>query len=266
MSAAARPTCALLLAGSRGPDDPVARHAGMKHKALVPVGGQPMIRRVIDTLRAAGMERILVCGDPDLLTSADAATRQSLAGADILFIPPAASPSASVRRALESKDIAWPLLITTADHPLLTPAMVEHFYRAAPADADATVGLARASVIRAQQPESIRTFYRFRDDGYSGCNLFLFRSPAVAGLIQFWSTLEAHRKKPWRMVASIGPLTLIRFALGRLTLADALARLSAIVGIRIAAADMPFAEAAIDVDKPEDLDLANKILARRVQD
>ena len=65
------------------------------------------------------------------------------------------------------------------------------------------------------------------------------------------------------MVASIGPLTLIRFALGRLTLADALARLSAIVGIRIAAADMPFAEAAIDVDKPEDLELAEKILARR---
>lgn len=265
MTPAARPACALLLAGSRGPDDPVARHAGMKHKALVPVGGQPMIRRVIDTLRAAGMKRILICGDPDLLTSADPPTRQSLAGADILFIPPGSSPSASVQRALENKDIVWPLLITTADHPLLTPAMVEHFYRAAPADADATVGLARASVIKAQQPESIRTFYRFRDDGYSGCNLFLFRSPAVAGLIQFWSTLEAHRKKPWRMVAAIGPMTLIRFALGRLTLADALARLSAIVGIKIAAADMPFAEAAIDVDKPEDLELANLILARRAQ-
>ena len=265
MIPAARPACALLLAGSRGPEDPDARHAGMKHKALVPVGGQPMIRRVIDTLRTAGMERILISGDPDLLTSADPPTRQSLAGADILFIPPGSSPSASVQHALESKDIAWPLLITTADHPLLTPAMVEHFYRAAPADADATVGLARASLIKAQQPESIRTFYRFRDDGYSGCNLFLFRSPAVAGLIQFWSTLEAHRKKPWRMVAAIGPMTLIRFALGRLTLADALARLSAIVGIRIAAADMPFAEAAIDVDKPEDLELANQILARRSQ-
>jgi hypothetical protein len=28
---------------------------------------------------------------------------------------------------------------------------------------------------------------------------------------------------------------------------------------------MPFAEAAIDVDKPEDLELANQILARRAQ-
>jgi GTP:adenosylcobinamide-phosphate guanylyltransferase len=265
VTAAARPACALLLAGSRGADDPVARHAGLKHKALVPAGGQPMIRRVIETLRAAGMERILVCVDPDVLKSADPQTRQSLAGADIRIIPPAASPSASVQRALESSDIAWPLLVTTADHPLLTVAMIEHFCRAVPADADATVGLARATVIKQQQPESIRTFYRFRDDGYSGCNLFLFRGPAVAGLIRFWSKLEAHRKKPWRMVAAVGPLTLIRFALGRLTLADALAHLSSIVGIRIAAADMPFAEAAIDVDKPEDLQLANEILARRPQ-
>jgi CTP:molybdopterin cytidylyltransferase MocA len=259
----ASPRCALLLAGSRGPEDSVARHAGLSHKVLVPVGGRPMMSRVIETLRAAGMERILVCIDPEILRSADAETREVMAGADIRIVPPAASPSASVKRALESKEVTWPLLVTTGDHPLLTPAMIEHFCRAAPADADFVVGLARASVIRQQQPESIRTFYRFREDGYSGCNLFLMRGPAVVALVEFWSKLEAHRKKPWRLIAAIGPLTLIRFALGRLTLGAALARLSGIVGVHIAAADLPFAEAAIDVDKPEDLRLANEILARR---
>jgi len=235
----------------------------MSHKALVPVGGRPMMSRVIETLRAAGIEKIFVCVDPALLSIADAVTRESMAGADIRIIAPATSPSASVRRALENREIGWPLLVTTGDHPLLTPAMIEHFCRAAPGDAEAVVGLARASVIRLQQPESIRTFYRFREDGYSGCNLFLLRGPAVGALVDFWATLEAHRKKPWRMVAAVGPLTLIRFVLRRLTLADALARLSDIVGIKVAATDMPFAEAAIDVDKPEDLRLANEILARR---
>jgi GTP:adenosylcobinamide-phosphate guanylyltransferase len=263
VTAATRPRCALLLAGSRGPDDPVARHAGLSHKVLVPVGGRPMISRVIDTLRAAGLERILVCVDPDILKDADGATREALAGADIRIVPPAASPSASVKRALESKEVSWPLLVTTADHPLLTPKMIEHFYRAAPNDADFVVGLARASVIRQQQPESIRTFYRFREDGYSGCNLFLMRSASVIALVDFWAKLEAHRKKPWRMIAAIGPLTLIRFVLGGLSLDSALGRLSDIVNVRVAAADLPFAEAAIDVDKPEDLRLANEILARR---
>lgn len=235
----------------------------MSHKALVPVGGRPMMSRVIETLRASGMEKIFVCVDPTLLSSADAVTREAMAGADIRIIAPASSPSASVRRALESGEIGWPLLVTTGDHPLLTPDMIEHFLSAAPGNAEAVVGLARASVIRQQQPDSIRTFYRFREDGYSGCNLFLLRGPAVGALVDFWSRLEAYRKKPWRMVAAIGPLTLIRFLMRRLTLADALARLSDIVGIKIAAADMPFAEAAIDVDKPEDLQLANEILARR---
>jgi GTP:adenosylcobinamide-phosphate guanylyltransferase len=244
-------------------DDPVARHAGMPHKVLVPVGGRPMIVRVLEALRSAGIERILVCIDPQILNVAETATREALAGADIRIVPPANSPSASVKRVLENSDARWPLLVTTGDHPLLTRDMIGHFCRAAPDDADAVVGLARRSTIVAQQPGSIRTYYRFREDGYSGCNLFLLRSPAVLKLVEFWSNLEAHRKKPWRMVAAIGPLNLIRFAFGQLTLADALARLSAIVGVKVAAADMPFAEAAIDVDKPEDLRLANEILARR---
>jgi hypothetical protein len=38
---------------------------------------------------------------------------------------------------------------------------------------------------------------------------------------------------------------------------------SNIIGARIAAAVVPYAEAAIDVDKPADLALAETILARR---
>ena len=34
----------------------------------------------------------------------------------------------------------------------------------------------------------------------------------------FWSEMERHRKRPWRLVAAIGPMTLLRFVTGRLTL------------------------------------------------
>ena len=43
---------ALVLAGSRGPDDPVARAGGVAHKCLVPVAGVPMAVRVVETLAA----------------------------------------------------------------------------------------------------------------------------------------------------------------------------------------------------------------------
>ena len=52
---------ALVLAASR-PQDPVARHAGQSHKALVPVGGVPMLIRVPRALRASrSIGGIAVC-------------------------------------------------------------------------------------------------------------------------------------------------------------------------------------------------------------
>ena len=44
---------------------------------------------------------------------------------------------------------------------------------------------------------------------------------------------------------------------------DALAALGRRTGTRLAAVEMPFAEAAIDVDKPADLALAEAVLANR---
>ncbi len=88
---------------------------------------------------------------------------------------------------------------------------------------------------------------------------------AAAPAAAFWSHLERHRKRPWRLIAAVGPAALLRFLLGRLSLAGALAILSRRAGARIAPVVMPFAEAAIDVDKPADLTLAEAILRRRAE-
>ena len=263
MSAAERRVTALILAGSRGPDDPVARHAGQAHKALVPVAGVPMLLRVIQTLRQAScVGRLALCIDrPTLAQLRDRAASDLLA--DIHVVEPAGSPSASVRRALEELADSLPLLVTTADHALLTPAMVEHFCAAVPAEADVAVALATATTIRHAYPDSIRTYYRFGREGYSGCNLFLMRGSAAAKVAAFWSEMERHRKRPWRLVAAIGPLTLLRFLLGALSLEAAMRRLSRMVGATVRVVEMPYAEAAIDVDKPADLTLAERILAQR---
>ena len=62
------PFTALVLAGSRGPDDPVARAAGVAHKCLAPVAGVPMAVRVVQALAASpGIDRIAVAlEDPAL--------------------------------------------------------------------------------------------------------------------------------------------------------------------------------------------------------
>jgi hypothetical protein len=111
----------------------------------------------------------------------------------------------------------------------------------------------------AAAPEGKRTFLRFSDGAFSGCNLFYFATPAATGVVALWREVEAQRKKPVKLLARLGPLTAARYALGRLSLAAALAKLGALAGVTAAAVEMPFGEAAIDVDKPEDLVLARRL-------
>ena len=60
----AYPRHALVLAGSRGPTDPVASAQGLPHKALVPVDDVPMLERVVGTLFASdGIDHIILSTD-----------------------------------------------------------------------------------------------------------------------------------------------------------------------------------------------------------
>jgi len=263
------PSHALVLAGSRGPTDPVASAKGLPHKALVPVLGTPMLLQVVQTLLATpSIRHVILCLDQALKDHGLGPELDALiADGTIEIAEPQPSPSASVAHIidrLQERSDAWPLLVTTADHPLLTTAMVQYFADNVPDDADLTVGLASASVIQRDYPDAVRTFYRFAKQGYSGCNIFMLGSPKARRFVTFWQDMERHRKRPWRLVAAIGPSVLIRFLMRRLTIDTAFDDLSKRIGAKANALMMPFAEAAIDVDKPGDLTLAETILRARL--
>jgi CTP:molybdopterin cytidylyltransferase MocA len=255
----------LVLAASRGPQDPVAQHAGQSHKALVEVDGVAMLVRVLRALqesRSAGPIAVCVEAGASVAGPLPELDRLIAMGA-VTLIDAASSPSRSVIQALAV--LPPPLLITTGDHPLLSAAMIDHFCGAVPEDADAAVGVVPASLLQQRYPNAIRTYYRFAGEGYSGCNLFLLQTQDALKLVQFWTRLEQHRKRPWRLIAQLGPLALLRFALGRLTLEAAMRHLSARAGAMVRAVELPFPEAAIDVDKPADLMLAEEIVRRRAE-
>ena len=260
-----RPFTALVLAGSRGPDDPVARAAGIAHKCVAPVAGVPMVVRVVEALAACpAVDRIAVALEDPALVDALPALRPLMADGRCVPLATAATPSLSVQRALDELPDPLPLLVTTGDHPLLTPEIVEYFCAAARATgADLVAALTPAAAIRKAYPEAQRTYLRFRDERYSGANLFAVLRPEGRRAVVFWRKVEQERKRPWRLVRAFGWRPLLAYLLGRLSLDDAMARASSIIGARLAAVVMPQAEAAIDVDKPADLELVETILARR---
>jgi GTP:adenosylcobinamide-phosphate guanylyltransferase len=247
---------ALVLAGSRGGEDPVATYAGVADKALIPIGGATMLERVVVALRAAGADRIGVSANAP-------AVRADALRLGCEPLEAGAGPSLSALQGLHR--LGAPLLVTTADHALLRPEWVRDFLSDAPADADVAALLARRDVIERDAPPTRRTYLRFADGGWSGCNLFLCRTPLAEAAITLWMSVERDRKRPWRIVRRLGPGTLLRYVAGRLTLDAALARLGAQVGVRAAAVAARHGLAAVDVDKPDDLDLVRAILAQASQ-
>lgn len=255
---------ALVLAGSRGASDPVAAAAGMAQKCLVPAGGEPMLCRVLDTLLASpSIGRVFVTLQDPAAIEGDPGLHRRL-GRRVALLRGDRTPSLSVATALAAIPDPFPMLVTTADHPLLTPEIVGHFTTAATrTGADVAAGLTSSGVLLASYPDSKRTWLRFRDERYSGANLFALLTPRSAQAVAFWRRVEADRKKPWRIARAFGYGSLLAYLLGRLTLAQAMQRVSRVMGCEASAVPLPFAEAAIDVDKPADLALVETILARR---
>jgi len=256
---------ALVLAGRRDSENPFAEVQGETHRALLDVVGVPMLVRVVRALRAASsVDRIAVSIDDTDAFDAVPELRELTTRGEITHHSSLASPSRSVQDALNGHLLGDRVLVTTADHALLTPKIIEHFLTCAEqSDADVTVGVVAESVLRAAYPSTTRTYLRFRDGGYSGANLFAFRSPQALRAAEFWVRAEAYRKQPWRLASAFGSMNLLLFAARRLGLEEALERASRSIGCQIRAVPLPFAEAAIDVDRPSDLDLVSEILTAR---
>jgi len=254
---------ALLLAGVREGGDVLAESRGVAHKSLLEVAGLPMLVRVVRTLAVLErVERILVSApSADLLSAHPELVRLQERGV-LRHLPSADSPAASVEQALTGRVGENPLLVTTADHPLLTPAMVDHFCSEAESTgADVVAAVVPEAVIHERFPDLRRTFIPLRGEAVTGANLFWFGSADGAAAASFWRRTESVRKRPWRLAALFGPRTLLRFALRRLDLEAATRHISERVGVPVAAVRLPFPECGLDVDRPADLALAERLLA-----
>ena len=242
---------ALVLAGSRGAADPVATAAGVAHKAFAPLAGRAMIAHVLDALgEASEVGDIAVSIEPEA---------DPLPG-NVLRLDAASGPAASVAAAVDR--LGTPLLITTADHPLLTPAMISAFLAGA-RGVDVAAGVCPRPTVEAAGNPAKRTWLRLADGAVSGTNLFALATPAARGAVTLWQGLEADRKRPWRMARRIGPGMLARYLAGRLDRAAAARAIGAAAGCRAALVEVDHPDAAHDVDRPGDLAFVSARLAAR---
>lgn len=241
---------AIILAGQRPGPDALCDHAGVTFKADIPICGITMVERVATALRNAGIEApFALSGYPDPKVGFES-------------VEGGRGPADSALMA--ASEGRFPILLTTCDHALLTSDMVKNFVAQSQASgADFTVGLATETVIQAAYPTTKRTYLRFSDVAVSGCNLFYLANENALEAIRFWRVAQDFRKDPLKLARTVGLGLGVKYASGRLTLVGAFEAVSKKLNMTAGPVLLPFAEAAIDVDKPSDLVLVEEILAAR---
>jgi hypothetical protein len=105
---------------------------------------------------------------------------------------------------------------------------------------------------------------RFTDGSYCGTNLFAILTPQGKAGPAFWRSLEADRKRPWKMARKIGPGLILKFFLRRLTLDSVLESLSRAMGCKVGCVVIENPRVAVDVDSVADRDLAVRILTGKI--
>ncbi len=253
---------AILLAGQRPGESDFARELGYAAKALIEIGGEPMLGRVARALlESPSVARIvLLAQQPDRLLEGKLGW---MAGEPRITTQRGGEGiSSSILEVAGGAAAPWPVLVVTADHALLTTDMVEHLIAGA-GDHDIAVAMVERKVVEAAYPETRRTWLRFSDGAYTGANLFALRTEASRKGLQIWSEVEKERKKARRLLSHFGPLLALRGLTRTISLNGALAAAGHRTGLRVAAVPMPIAEAAIDVDKLDDLRLVERIVAAK---
>ena len=114
-------------------------------------------------------------------------------------------------------------------------------------------------------PDTKRTYLSFSDRQVSGCNLFALMNADALKIINFWQQADKNRKKPWKLIGAFGIRPLFLWLAGKLTLDRAFEIASHKLGAKARPVLMPFGRAAVDVDKPEDKELVDRLLSEATQ-
>jgi len=254
---------AIVLAGDRAAEDHMAGTFPGR-KALLDINGRPMISYVLDAAEgAASITDIYVVAN-NVMEIEQGLVKTGRNFKRIRFVEGGASPVNSVLKTVEALRPAFPILVMTGDNPLLTARVLDDFCTRSLREegADVTFALATMSRLRAEYPGGRRTFVKLKGEGYSGCNLYALLGPKALEAARYWLKVEADRKRTLAMIAGLGFGTFLGVLTRTITLDQALARVSPVLGAVIRPIQASEPRVAIDVDRPEQADMVRAILKK----
>ena len=252
----------VLAGGTAGIDDLLHDAAKGGHKALIDIGGKPMVQWGLDALSgSSNIDHVVIVGLPEktrfesehpltMIADHSGILKNIKAGANALLkIHP--DPDAKI-------------LILSADVPAITPEIVDWLVtEVKKTDHDIYYSLIKKDVMETRFPGSKRSFIHLKDFDVCGGDLNAARLGAAAGDHPFIDELSEARKNPIKQAYMIGFGTVLLLLLRQLTLKNAITRICKRIKLTGRAIRNPYAEIGMDVDKPFQLDIMRRELTGR---
>lgn len=243
------------------PEDPLYIYSHGDSKALIDVAGKPMIQWVLDALSdAKQVDNVIIIGlsPKSNLTCKKPMHFLSNQGRMLSNIV------AGVNKSLELNKKNKYVLIVSSDIPTLKSEMVDWLIdECSQTQDDLYYGVCQKEVMEARFPESKRTWTHLKDMDVCGADINISHVRNATEHLEMWETLIGNRKSPIKQASIIGFGTLFQLLMRRLTLEDAVHRVSERIGIKGHAIVWPYAEACMDVDKPHQLEMLREDLAKQ---
>jgi GTP:adenosylcobinamide-phosphate guanylyltransferase len=245
------------------PEDPLYTYTNGDSKALVDIAGKPMIQWVLDALgNARQVDNVIIVG---LSPKSGVTCKKPLhflsnQGRMLSNIV------AGVEKTLELNPKAEYVLVVSSDIPALEAGMVDWLIETCMAEkVDLYYGVIPREVMEARYPGSKRTYTRLKDIELCGADIHISHVSMATEHLDMWEELIGNRKSSLKQAATIGFGTLFLLLLRRLTLADAVERVTKRIGVTGRAIVWEHAEPGMDVDKPHQLEILREDLAKQVQ-
>ncbi len=234
---------AIVLAGG-GPEPGIA--PDLPSKAFLVIGGHPLVVRVTDALRGCReIDRILVVGPAKPLAP--------LLDSSIEIVPEQATLVDNITAAVARLPGASRVLSIASDLPLITAEAIERFLAACTGDAGLYYAIVPQAAIESRYPGARKTYVRVTDGVFCGGSVLLLDPGIIDQVRPLVERIMAGRKKPWLLAQLFGGSMALKLFAGRLSIADAEARVHEVTGIRGKAVILDSPELALDIDaeRPE---------------
>jgi GTP:adenosylcobinamide-phosphate guanylyltransferase len=245
------------------PDELLYPYTQGKPKAMLDIGGKPMVQWVLDALSDAKLvDNVVLIG----LTEESGVTCSK----PLWFISNRISMIenllAGINKVMEINPSAARVLLASSDIPGITSEMVDwEIETTLPSDVDLCYTVVKREVIEARYPGSKRTFTRLKDMEVCGGDLNVVHTSVASANPEIWERLIASRKNPVKQAAILGFDTLFLMMLRIISLDDAVKKVAARLHMTGKAIVCPYAEIAMDVDKPHQLEMIRADLTKQVQ-